>query len=218
MSAKKRREPRPFLGHQLTHSDVRTLASLIGYTANLVGLSKRKIKSEEELWGAVEMIYGLRPEPDEPFITALRRITGTIRAKTGMQRKMARKAAGVSGTNKGKKPNKAKKAKASKPSKESRESFYKSWEWRELRMVVLKKYGRRCMCCGATPDDVAIDGSPVRIVVDHIKPLSLHWELRLSPNNLQVLCDECNMGKGAWDSTDYRPDANVLAFPSEQAA
>lgn len=215
MSRKKRREPRPFLGHQMTHSDVRTLASLIGYTANLVGLSKRKIQSEEQLWGAVEKIYGLRPEPDEPFITALRRITGTIRAKTGAQRKMARKAAGVSGTNKRKNP---KKVKTTKPTKALREAFYKSWEWRELRMVALKKYGRRCMCCGATPDDVSIDGSPVRIVVDHIKPLSFHWELRLSPDNLQILCDECNMGKGAWDETDYRADSNVVAFPSEYAA
>lgn len=45
----------------------------------------------------------------------------------------------------------------------------------------------------------------MKIVVDHIKPLSKFWHLRLERSNLQVLCDECNMGKGAWDETDHRP-------------
>lgn len=85
-----------------------------------------------------------------------------------------------------------------------RNDFYKTWEWRTLRMEVLKKYGPVCQCCGATRGDVDISGNPVRIVVDHIKPLSRNWELRLDFNNLQILCDECNMGKGAWDETDWR--------------
>ncbi len=89
--------------------------------------------------------------------------------------------------------------------KNEKAEFYLSWEWRTLRTKVLQQYGPRCMCCGATPEHKTIGGEPVVIVVDHIKPLSKYWDLRLSRDNLQVLCQECNQGKGAWDETDYRP-------------
>lgn len=91
--------------------------------------------------------------------------------------------------------------------KEDREAFYKSWDWRTARMEVLKRHARRCMCCGSTPDDLTVDGKPVRLVVDHIKPISRYWHLRLVQSNLQILCDECNMGKGAWDETDHRSES-----------
>jgi 5-methylcytosine-specific restriction endonuclease McrA len=71
-------------------------------------------------------------------------------------------------------------------------------------MVVLKREGHRCQSCGATPNDTTVGGAKVRLVVDHIIPISRRWDLRLDPTNLQVLCDECNMGKGNWDVTDYR--------------
>lgn len=86
-----------------------------------------------------------------------------------------------------------------------REEFYKSWEWRTLRMEALKEHGRACQCCGAEPGMKTAAGEPVRICVDHIKPISKYWGLRLEKTNLQVLCDECNMGKGNWDETDFRP-------------
>lgn len=85
-----------------------------------------------------------------------------------------------------------------------RDAFYESWAWRTTRMEALKIHGRACQCCGATPGMKTISGRPVRIVVDHIKPLSKYWQLRLEISNLQVLCDDCNMGKGNWDETDYR--------------
>ncbi|NTA27437.1 HNH endonuclease [Allorhizobium ampelinum] len=88
--------------------------------------------------------------------------------------------------------------------KQEKIDFYKSWEWRTLRMEVLKQYGRSCQCCGAEPGMKTVTGEPVRICVDHIKPLSKFWELRLDRKNLQVLCAECNQGKGAWDQTDFR--------------
>lgn len=98
----------------------------------------------------------------------------------------------------------------SAPSDDMKQAFYRSWDWRTLRMEVLKTFGHRCQACGSTPKDTAMDGSPVKIVVDHIKPLSQFWNLRLDRSNLQVLCDECNMGKGAWDQTDYRPAGTVI--------
>lgn len=84
------------------------------------------------------------------------------------------------------------------PSPDKRKSFYASWEWKKLRMQALQRDGHRCGSCGASPKD------GIRIVVDHIKPLGNFWELRLVLSNLQVLCDDCNRGKGDWLHTDFR--------------
>ena len=45
--------------------------------------------------------------------------------------------------------------------------------------------------------------------VDHIKPRKKYPELALDKSNLQVLCEECNHGKGNWDETDWRPENAV---------
>lgn len=68
-------------------------------------------------------------------------------------------------------------------------------KWLHLRMEVFRKYGKECMCCGA------IKG-PMH--VDHIKPKSLYPELTWDFNNLQVLCEDCNMGKGNLFEDDWR--------------
>jgi 5-methylcytosine-specific restriction endonuclease McrA len=44
--------------------------------------------------------------------------------------------------------------------------------------------------CGRGPKDGA------RMNVDHIKPLSRRWDLRLTSSNLQTTCASCNWGKG----------------------
>lgn len=90
------------------------------------------------------------------------------------------------------------------PSKEMKEAFYSSWEWTALRMEVLKEQGRRCLCCGAEAGDDVGGGVRARIVVDHIKPLSLHWGMRLDRSNLQVLCHICNKGKSNVHEDDFR--------------
>jgi len=82
--------------------------------------------------------------------------------------------------------------------KVTNDNFLTSYKWRKLRMEVLIKHGRRCQCCGATPDTGAI------MNVDHIKPRKLFPSLALDIDNLQVLCHECNHGKGNWDLTDWR--------------
>jgi len=76
--------------------------------------------------------------------------------------------------------------------------FLMSFEWRKLRMEALKKHGGRCQCCGASPATGAV------LNVDHIKPRRIHPHLALELDNLQVLCHECNHGKGNWDETDWR--------------
>lgn len=77
-------------------------------------------------------------------------------------------------------------------------AFYDSWEWKRVRYEFIKDKERKCNCCGATPKN------GVRIVVDHIKPIRHFWNLRMDSNNLQILCDDCNMGKGSSDQTDWR--------------
>lgn len=76
--------------------------------------------------------------------------------------------------------------------------FLQTFEWRQLRMKALKQYGAKCMCCGATPQTGAV------MNVDHIKPRKIFPELALDITNLQILCNECNHGKGNWDMTDWR--------------
>jgi hypothetical protein len=72
--------------------------------------------------------------------------------------------------------------------------FYRSWEWKNVRFHILKEYGAFCMLCG----------SKERICVDHIKPRSKFPALELDYDNMQVLCNDCNMGKSNDDYTDFR--------------
>lgn len=79
--------------------------------------------------------------------------------------------------------------------------FYSSREWKSMRVRVLEKYQCVCMMCGRSPKTHG-----VAVHVDHIKPRSKYPELSLDFENLQVLCEECNVGKSNKYETDYRPD------------
>ena len=102
-------------------------------------------------------------------------------------------------TKKGWKPKRNWKPRKTKKPKDTGKSvpFYESSEWRELRYEALKLHGRRCLCCGQKAPDVVIH-------VDHIKPRSIRPDLELDINNLQTLCEDCNLGKSNHDSIDYR--------------
>lgn len=76
--------------------------------------------------------------------------------------------------------------------------FYNSPEWRGLRYLVLEKYGNECMCCGSGPKNGKV------IHVDHIRPRSLYPEFALDFNNLQILCEDCNIGKSNKFEKDWR--------------
>lgn len=77
--------------------------------------------------------------------------------------------------------------------------FYSSKEWRQLRYMVLKHYGGACMLCGRTSRHHG-----VVIHVDHIKPRARCPDLSLRFDNLQVLCEDCNLGKMT-QFDDWRP-------------
>jgi 5-methylcytosine-specific restriction endonuclease McrA len=96
-----------------------------------------------------------------------------------------------------KKKKESDKSKSKKVARAKKQKFYDSWEWKALRFRALKDYGSKCQLCGAT-------SKTDKICVDHIKPISLFWELRLDFENLQVLCDNCNKGKSNTDFTDFR--------------
>jgi 5-methylcytosine-specific restriction endonuclease McrA len=82
--------------------------------------------------------------------------------------------------------------------RESAVSFYASAEWFQLRYEALRRCGARCQCCGATRIEAG------RLHVDHIKPRSKFPELALDINNLQVLCEKCNLGKSNRHTDDWR--------------
>lgn len=77
-------------------------------------------------------------------------------------------------------------------------SFLSTFEWKALRMQALTLHGAKCQCCGATPSSGAV------MNVDHVKPRKFYPELALKLDNLQILCGDCNHGKGNWDETDWR--------------
>lgn len=80
-----------------------------------------------------------------------------------------------------------------------RSGFYWSEAWRNLRFKILRKYNFTCLACGRKPPSVIIH-------VDHIKPRSTHPGLELDPDNLQLLCEDCNLGKSNQSQDDLRPD------------
>lgn len=71
---------------------------------------------------------------------------------------------------------------------------YGDKKWLRLRYEVFRRDGKKCALCGATG----------RLHVDHIKPKWNYPELKYNLNNLQVLCEECNLGKGKKYQDDWR--------------
>ena len=80
----------------------------------------------------------------------------------------------------------------------TRNEFYESREWLEARYDILLKFRKCCLC-----------GSAKRLHVDHIIPKSKLPPSRwLDRDNLQVLCEDCNLGKSNRDRTDLRSTAS----------
>lgn len=79
------------------------------------------------------------------------------------------------------------------------DNFCSRPEWRKLRFEALRESNGACCLCGRSNREHG-----VVLHVDHIKPKSLYPELALTLSNLQVLCEDCNMGKGNRDETDWR--------------
>jgi 5-methylcytosine-specific restriction endonuclease McrA len=78
------------------------------------------------------------------------------------------------------------------------DEFLRTFAWRRLRYKALRMTRGHCECCGASP------ATGARLNVDHIQPRKRRPDLALDLYNLQVLCHDCNAGKGNWDETDWR--------------
>jgi 5-methylcytosine-specific restriction endonuclease McrA len=91
-------------------------------------------------------------------------------------------------------------ARAERLREQKAKSFYNSFAWRKVRYQFLRTQPRplRCAVCGRSTAD------GVTLCVDHVKSVKRYPELRLNSSNLQVLCNECNLGKGSQFADDWR--------------
>lgn len=69
--------------------------------------------------------------------------------------------------------------------------------WLSLRYKVLSKNDGRCELCGRSKHD------GVKLTVDHKKSRRNFPLLALDEDNLQVLCSDCNVGKGSFYNDDW---------------
>lgn len=210
----KRKQYGGFNVNLLTLDARESLSSLGGY-AGAAGVRMSLIRTKEEFWATLEKIYRFKIDHKFDDSTALNvacmHISGLSKPER-RKRVRAYKAAPRLSEKKRimaqlEKENKsfyAKPKMEAHPSKAQKDEFYKTWDWQKLRVKTFERYGRRCMCCGATNESIDMTGKPVQIVVDHVKPLHNYWSMRLDHDNTQILCFDCNMGKGI-DETDYRP-------------
>lgn len=79
-----------------------------------------------------------------------------------------------------------------------RDRFYQSEEWRSVRYKALELSDGACCLCGRSRKHGIV------LHVDHIKPRSIYPTLEVDLNNLQVLCDDCNLGKSNKSTRDWR--------------
>lgn len=89
------------------------------------------------------------------------------------------------------------------------QDFFSAASWKKLRYEVLSESGGRCALCGRSYRDHG-----VQLEVDHIKPRSRFPALSLVKSNLQVLCSDCNLGKGNRDDRDWRTQKDGPAAPN----
>lgn len=82
------------------------------------------------------------------------------------------------------------------PKKQSSGDFYSSADWRKLRYDFLQTTAKVCNLCGCK------DSPEIEWHVDHIKCRFLYPELKLNFDNLQLLCKDCNIGKGTDEYLD----------------
>lgn len=65
-------------------------------------------------------------------------------------------------------------------------TFYKSKEWRKIRLAALAAGNYQCSCCG-----VSVKGKG-KSRVDHRKPVRQFPQLSLVLSNLRVFCASCD--------------------------
>jgi 5-methylcytosine-specific restriction enzyme A len=75
--------------------------------------------------------------------------------------------------------------------------FYKSKEWRKLRLKAIQRDKFECQHCKSkgkvtTRQTINKYGKPTKMEVNHIKPVRTHPHLALVLDNLEYLCIDCH--------------------------
>ena len=78
-------------------------------------------------------------------------------------------------------------------------NFYQSGQWKELRLLALKRDGHRCVECG-----VSVKGWK-KSRVDHIEPVKVRPDLALVLSNLRTLCAVCDNKRHMMDKFGKQP-------------
>lgn len=84
---------------------------------------------------------------------------------------------------------------------EKTKQFLKSKRWKAVRKIVIKQFGKVCLCCGKTDPHIHVDHIIPRVQL----PTYESW---FDVSNLQVLCEKCNSAKGV-RVIDYRQNYKV---------
>jgi 5-methylcytosine-specific restriction endonuclease McrA len=79
-------------------------------------------------------------------------------------------------------------------SKRQANAFYKTVEWKTLSAELRKTAGPVCIMCNRDFKKYGLAKN-----ADHINPLMYFWDLRLDPENIQIICGECNKAKGSYN-------------------
>lgn len=82
-------------------------------------------------------------------------------------------------------------------------AFYKSKAWRIVREDALLRDLGLCQHCLKQKRITLAD------MVDHIIPIKVEWDLRLSIDNLQSLCNRCHAIKTAEDKLKYQKKIEI---------
>jgi 5-methylcytosine-specific restriction protein A len=77
-------------------------------------------------------------------------------------------------------------------------AFYKSREWDRVRRAAISRDKFLCQHCLKNKKFTPYN------VVDHIVPIKVNWELRLTLSNLQCLCHVCHNRKTKEDEIKYK--------------
>lgn len=80
----------------------------------------------------------------------------------------------------------------------------------KIRMTALKLYGNKCTCCGETEpkflsfDHVNGGGRKLRIKSKLKSTMYYRWLIDNKPNDIQILCHNCNQAKGFYGICPHR--------------
>lgn len=92
---------------------------------------------------------------------------------------------------------------------DAKENFEKQKKLERLKMTdslrydILKRDGYKCQICGVTAKEGA------KLHVDHIKPIAKGG--KTVPENLQTLCDRCNLGKSdKYDEKEWNNSCKII--------